>query len=281
MHLFLQAVRGPRDDEVPQGGPPSLGEPAVLFEELAVLLYRIFEFLDALAGIAAGHHDGREPRVGVELLPDLQYGAHLRGGVLGLGVIRLVDAEDVGYLHNPGLERLDRVPRPRLQAEHHRVRRRGDLDLALPHADGLVEDHIVPAGLHRDGGEPRAAREPAQMSPAPHRPDEHARVEEMVREPYAVAQNGALGERARRIYGDNADPPVLLPVQLYELRDDAALADAGRPREADRKGVAGLLVDLRDYFGRLLVFALYLGDHPRQRPPISREQSLYEIVVTH
>src|SRR5919112_3680689 len=77
VHLFLQPVRGPRDDEVSQGGPPPLSEPAVRFEELAVLLYRVFEFLDAFARIAAGHHDGREPRVGVELVSDLQYGTHL------------------------------------------------------------------------------------------------------------------------------------------------------------------------------------------------------------
>src|SRR5215207_193787 len=52
VHLFLQAVRGPRDDGVSQ-------------------------FLDALACIAAGHHDRREPWVGVELVSDLQYGTHL------------------------------------------------------------------------------------------------------------------------------------------------------------------------------------------------------------
>src|SRR5688572_8110532 len=119
------------------------------------------------------------------------------------------------------------------------------------------------------------------MPPAPHRADEYARVEEMVREPYAVAQNSALRERARRIDGDNADAPVLLPVELDELGDDAALANAGRSGESDRKRVACLLVDLRDYSSRLFVLALYLGDHTRQRPPVSREQPFYEIVVTH
>src|SRR5918998_1984371 len=100
VHLFLQAVRGPRDDEVSEGGPPPLAKPAVLFEEPTVLRYGVFEFLDALACIAAGHHDGRKPRVGVELVSDLQYGTHLRGGVLCLRVIRFVDAEDVSYLHH-------------------------------------------------------------------------------------------------------------------------------------------------------------------------------------
>src|SRR5687767_1312979 len=65
VHLFLQAVRGPRDDEVLKGGPPPLAEPAVLFEKPTVLGYGVFEFLDAFARIAAGHHDGRKPWVGV------------------------------------------------------------------------------------------------------------------------------------------------------------------------------------------------------------------------
>src|SRR5688572_8035182 len=77
VHLFLQAVCGPRDDEVSEGGPPPLAESAVRFEELAVLLYRVFELLYAFAVVTAGHHDGREPRVGVEFVSDLQYGTHL------------------------------------------------------------------------------------------------------------------------------------------------------------------------------------------------------------
>src|SRR5918998_1354855 len=135
-HLLLQAVRGPRDHEVSQGGPPPFAEPVVLFEELTVLRYCVLEFLDAFTCIAAGHHDGRKPRVGVELMSDLQYGTHLRGGVLCLRVIRFVDAEDVSYLHDTSLERLHRVPRTRLQAKHHRISSRGDLDLSLPDPDG-------------------------------------------------------------------------------------------------------------------------------------------------
>src|ERR671915_750492 len=47
VHLFLQPVRGPRDDEVSEGGPPPLAEPAILFEEPTVPLYRVLELLYA------------------------------------------------------------------------------------------------------------------------------------------------------------------------------------------------------------------------------------------
>src|SRR5919107_2073728 len=51
VHLFLQAVRGPRDDEVSKGGPPPLAEPVILLEEQTVLLYDVLQFLDAFARI--------------------------------------------------------------------------------------------------------------------------------------------------------------------------------------------------------------------------------------
>jgi hypothetical protein len=82
--------------------------------------------------------------------------------------------------------------------------------------------------------------------------------------------------RAGRVDGDHPDPLLFLPVEFDELRDDAALAYARRPREPHRERSPGLGVDLRYYPWRLFVFALYLGDHPRQRPPVTREQPFYE-----
>jgi hypothetical protein len=70
------------------------------------------------------------------------------------------------------------------------------------------------------------------MPPAPHRADKDARVEEVIREPDAVAEDRAFGERAGGIYRDHPDPLVFLAIELYELRDDAALPHPGRSREA-------------------------------------------------
>jgi hypothetical protein len=116
-----------------------------------VLLYGRLELVYPLARVAAGHDYRGEPRLGVELLTNVQYGVHLVRRPLGLRVVCLVYAEDVGYLHDPGLERLHRIPCPRLKRQYHRVRRRGDLDLPLPHPDRLVQDHVHPGGLHRQG----------------------------------------------------------------------------------------------------------------------------------
>jgi hypothetical protein len=44
---------------------------------------------------------------------------------------------------------------------------------------------------------------------------EREAVEEVVSEPYAVAEDGTLREWARRVDRDHANPPVFLPVELY------------------------------------------------------------------
>src|SRR5688572_27086586 len=278
LHLPLETLLGPRDDELPERGSPPLFEPAALLQVSTVLLYGLFQLLDALAGVAARHDDGREPRLGVELLPDVQDGAHLARRTLRLRVVRLVYAEDVGDLHHPGLQGLHRVPRPWLQRQHHRVRGRRHLDLPLPYPDSLVEHHVHPGGLHREAREPRGTRQPPEVSPGPHRPDKHPAVEEVVGEPDAVPEDGAPGERARGVHRDDADPPVLCAVEFYELRHNAALPHPGRTREADAQRVARLRIDLGDYPVRLRFAPLYLGDHPRKGPPVAREHPLDETV---
>jgi hypothetical protein len=96
----------------------------------------------------------------------------------------------------------------------------------------------------------------------------------VVREADAIPEDRAFRERARGVHRDNPDPPVFLPVELYELGDDAALANAGRSREAYGEGASAFGVDLGDDTRRLGVLAFYLGDDPRQRPPVAGEQPL-------
>ena len=77
--------------------------------------------------------------------------------------------------------------------------------------------------------------------------------------------------------GSTETTPTLLSSARYSFMSLAMtllFPTPWRPREADRHGIAGLRVDLCDYLGRLWVLALYLGDHPRQRPPIAEEKPL-------
>src|SRR5215207_2179351 len=95
LHLLLHFVRGPGEDELPYRREVALLHPASLLEELPMLPDLLFELLDALAVVSARHDYGRCRSVGVQLVPDLEYRAHLRDGVLGLRVVGLVHADDV------------------------------------------------------------------------------------------------------------------------------------------------------------------------------------------
>ena len=120
-------------------------------------------------------------------------------------MIHLVDRDHVGDLHDPRLQRLHGVARARHEHEQHRVRDADHLDLALAGADRLEEDDVLAGRVEQERGLERRLGEPAEVAARPHRADEDARVEEVVREPDAVAEQRSVGERARRVDGDHAD----------------------------------------------------------------------------
>ena len=83
--------------------------------------------------------------------------------------IGLVDDEDVADLHDPGLDGLDVVAHAR--DEDHEVRLHGahDLDLVLPHADGLDQHDVEARGVeHIDGivGRPGQHRRESRAWPS-------------------------------------------------------------------------------------------------------------------
>ena len=67
-----------------------------------------------------------------------------------------------------------------------------DVDLGLPHPDGLDEDVVVAGGVHQQHGLERRLRQPAERAAVRHRADEDALVEEVLGEPDPVAQQRAL-----------------------------------------------------------------------------------------
>ena len=131
-------------------------------------------------------------------------------------------------------------PEPGISTSSDRVGDADHLDLALAGADGLEEDELLAGGVEDEQRLQRRLGEAAEMAARAHRADEDARVEEVVGEPDAVAEQRALRERARRVDRDDADRDVLRAHVAQERRDEARLADAGRPGEADRVGAPGL-----------------------------------------
>jgi len=70
-----------------------------------------------------------------------------------------------------------------------------DVDLGLPHADRLEEDVLAARRVHQQRRLQRRLAEPAERAAVRHRADEDARVEEVVGQADAVAEQRAVGER--------------------------------------------------------------------------------------
>ena len=117
----------------------------------------------------------------------------------------------------------------------------------------------------------RRLRETAEMAARAHRADEDARVEEVVGEPDAIAEQRALRERARRVDGDHAD-------RLLRARGRGGraplirldLPTPGRAGDADRVRAAGLRVDVADELVGERVAVLDERDRARERARVAR-----------
>ena len=161
----------------------------------AVLVDLLRQLLDPLAARRLGAQDRHLPAFGV--VGEREDAAHLADHRFGHRVVGLVDDDDVGDLHHPGLQRLDRVARAGHQRQDDRVGVVDDVDLRLADADGLDQDVVLARRVHRQRDLQGRLGEAAERPARGHRADEDAGVEEVVGEPDPVAEQGALGEGAR------------------------------------------------------------------------------------
>ena len=189
--------------------------------------------------------------------------------VFAAGMVHLVDRDHVGYLHDPCFQRLDRVPRPGHQHEHHGVGDPDHLDLALAGADRLQEDELLAGRIEKEQRLQRGLGQPAQVAAGSHRADEDLGVEEVVGEPDAVAEEGPLRERARGIDRDHADRAFLFAHMPDEGADQARLADSRRARDPDRVGAARRRIEVADDLVGERIGILDQRDRPRERPPVA------------
>jgi len=84
-----------------------------------------------------------------------------------------------------------------------------------------------------------------------------------------VAEERAVRERARRVDRDDSDLGVPFPHVPDERRDEARLADAGRPRDADRVRTARLGIELPHEVVRERVAVLDERDRACERAPVA------------
>ena len=139
---------------------------------------------------------------------------------------------------------------------------RGDIELALPDADGLDEDAVEARGIEQVAHLARRRGQTAEGATASHRPDVDALVERHGFHADAVAEQRAAGEGAGGVHGHDRHPQAGLPVRGDEAFDESGFARAGRAGDADAPGAPDEPVDL----GQQALEARAV----RSRPPRSR-----------
>ena len=88
------------------------------------------------------------------------------------------------------------------------------------------------------------ARETAERAARRHAADEDVGVGSEVLHADAVAEERAVGERAGRVDGDDADAAAVLAVFAGERAGERALAGAGGAGDADDVGLAAVREEL-------------------------------------
>ena len=197
------------------------------------------------------------------------------------GMVGLVDDDDVGDLHDPRLQRLDRVARAGHEDEDDGVGVVDDVDLGLADADGLQEDVVLARGVHEQRGLQRGLAEPAERAAVGHRADEDAGVEEVLGQADAVAEQRAVGEGRGGVDREHRDLALGRAAQLDQRADERRLARARSAGEADDRGLPGVRVDLAHELPAGGVVGLHQRDRAGQRALVAGEESLGERVFGH
>ena len=164
-------------------------------------------------------------------------------GAIGAFAIGLVDHEHVGDLEDAGLDGLDLVAEPGHGDDDRGLRLRHDVDLVLPDADGLDDDDVEAHGVEHGDHVAGRARQAAEVAARGERADEDAVVGGVALHADAIAEDGAAGERRRRIDGDDADALASFAVVVDERVDDGRLARAGVAGDAEDVGAPGVRIE--------------------------------------
>ena len=122
----------------------------------------------------------------------------------------------VRNLHDPCLQELEDVARPRLDHHGRRVTQLGHIGLGLAHADGLDDHHVVRWGQDL-GGLARRRRQAAKPRAGGCRANQDAFVARVVLDPRAVPEQGAARAARRRVDGQDGHAPAA-PAPLREHR---------------------------------------------------------------
>ncbi len=151
--------------------------------------------------------------------------------------IGLVHHEEIGDLHDPGLQELERVAASGLDHDEGGLGQILDVDLRLPDARGLDEDDVVRRREHLDGRRDGLG-EPARVTMGGEGAHEQALVIRVEAHARAIPEERASAACAGGIDGDHADREISTAELARDSGRQGALTDPRRSGEPDAMPVS-------------------------------------------
>ena len=147
--------------------------------------------------------------------------------------IAFIDNEDVGDLHDAGLDGLHIIAHAGNQDHHRDIRQADNVNFILAHAYGFHQHHVLAAGIEHRGHVSGGARQAAQKSARRHAADVDAGVRMVRLHADAIAENRPASVRTGRINRDDAHRLLFLAILARQLIHQRALAAARRAGQSD------------------------------------------------
>ena len=226
------------------------------------------QVIEALAGGGRGGDDRGLP-VPLATTGHRDHAAQVADGLLGAGLVALVDHEHVADFQDARLGRLDRVAQARGHDDQGGVGHARDLHLSLAHPDRLDQDHVETGRVQHPHGLRGGPGQPAQMTAAGHGPDEHSLVRGVLLHPHPVPEQGTPGEWRRGIDGQHADPQPLRAIGGHQGPGDRGLAHPRGAGEPEHPGLAGERGQGLHHRAQLRRTVLHQRQEPAQGPRVT------------
>ena len=153
------------------------------------------QFGDAAGLVGYGLDDGDGGGFGVEFLGEL-------GGAVA---VRFIDGVDIGDFEDARFDGLDAIAHAGDQDDDSYSGQAGDVDFVLADSDGFDQDDVEAGGVAEEGEVGGGGGDSTQAATGGHGADEDAGVGVVLHHADAVAEDGAAGEGAGGIDGEDGD----------------------------------------------------------------------------
>jgi len=171
-----------------------------------------------------------------------------------------------GQWSSPALGEVNGVAQAGDQNQTSGVGDADDVHFILPHTDRFNDNDILAGSIEHLHHISSGLGQSAEKTARGHAANENARVGAETAHAHPVAEYCSSGKGAGRVHGHYAYGQALVTQSMGQLVGERALAGAGRSRNADHIGFAGVGIELFHARIGAIVFVFQPGDQAGHRP---------------